>query len=142
MRVLIGLIVMLLAGAAGADDSAAVKYRQNTMKAVGGHMGAVAAIAKGEVDHKGELPVHVSSLAALSGIVPDLFGPDAKGGDALPEIWAKPDDFKKRLSAFRTAAQDLDAMVKGGDMTNFGKALGALGNACKGCHDDFRKKEE
>jgi len=140
MRIVLGLIVMLLTGAASAEDSAAVKYRQTTMKAVGGHMGAISAIAKGQVDHPGDLAVHVSSLAALSGIVPEVFGPEAKGGDALPKIWSEPAEFQKRLDALRTAAQDLDTLVKGGDMTNFNKSLGALGQACKGCHDDFKKE--
>jgi cytochrome c556 len=140
MRVVLGLIVILLAGAASAEDSAAVKYRQTTMKAVGGHMGAIGAIAKKQVDHPGDLAVHTASIAALSGIVSDLFGPDAKGGDALPKIWSEPAEFQKRLDAFKTAAQDLDALVKGGDMTNFGQAVGALGQACKGCHDNFKKE--
>lgn len=140
MRVLLGLIVLLLAGGASAEDSPAVKYRQSTMKAVGGHMGAIGAIAKGQVDHPGDLAVHAASIAALSGIVPEVFGEDAKGGDALPKIWSEPDEFKKRLEAFRTAATDLDTLVKGGDMTNFGKAVGALGQACKGCHDNFKKE--
>lgn len=141
MRAMLGLIVLLLTGAASAEESAAVKYRQTTMKAVGGHMGAIGAIAKGQVNHPGDLAVHTSSLAALSGIVPGVFGSDATGGDALPEIWSEPAEFKKRLDAFRTAATDLDALVKGGDMTNFGKAVGAVGDACKGCHDNFKKEE-
>jgi cytochrome c556 len=139
MRLLMGLVVAMLASAAGADENA-VKYRQHTMDAVGGHMKAVGALAKGEVDHKGHLAVHVASLAALSGIAGDLFGPDTKGGDALPKIWDEPDAFQKRLDAFRTAAKDLDAVVKSNDMSKFGEALGALGQSCKGCHDNFKKE--
>jgi cytochrome c556 len=137
---MLGVIVVLLAGGANAEESAAVKYRQTTMKAVGGHMGAVSAIAKKQVDHPGDLAVHTASLAALSGVAPGLFGSDATGGDALPKIWSDPDEFKKRLEAFRTAAVDLDTLVKGGDMTDFPKAVGALGQACKGCHDNFKKE--
>jgi cytochrome c556 len=140
MRAVLGVIVILLASGASAEESAAVKYRQTTMKAVGGHMGAVSAIAKKQVDHPDDLAVHTASIAALSGIVPELFGTDATGGDALPKIWSEPDEFKKRLEAFRTAAVDLDTLVKAGDMTNFPKAVGALGQACKGCHDNFKKE--
>jgi cytochrome c556 len=139
MRLVTGLIVAMLAFAASADENA-VKYRQQTMHAVGGHMKAVVALAKGEVEHKGHLAVHVASLAALSGIAGDLFGAETEGGDALPKIWSEPDEFKKRLDAFRTAAQDLDAVVKSNDMTRFGKALGALGESCKGCHDNFKEE--
>ena len=137
------LVATALAVSAAADDNA-VNYRKHTMDAVGGHMKALAAIAKGEVDHKDHLPVHVASLAALSRIAPDLFGVDSKTGadtDALPKIWEEPDVFKQRLDGFRTAAEDLDAVVASGDMTKFGAALGALGKACKSCHDDFKKKE-
>jgi cytochrome c556 len=142
MRVLVGLLATVLAGSALADDNA-VKYRQHTMDAVGGHMQALAEIVKGQVDHKDHIAVHASSLAALSGIAPDLFGADSKTGadtKALPKIWEQPDVFKQRLDGFRTAAEDLDAVVKSGDMTNFGAAFGALGKACKSCHDDFKKE--
>lgn len=143
MRILIGFFAATLAFAAAADENA-VKYRQNTMEAIGGHMGALAQIVKGEVDHKDHLPVHVASLAALSGLAPDLFGADSREGadtEALPKIWEDPAAFKERLTAFRTAAMDLEAVVKAGDMTKFPPAFGALGKACKGCHDDFRKKD-
>ncbi len=143
MRILIGFFAAALAVTAAADENA-VKYRQNTMEAIGGHMGALAQIAKGEVDHKDHIPVHVASLAALSGIAPALFGADSREGadtEALPKIWEDPAAFKERLTAFRTAATDLDAVVKAGDMTQFPAALGALGKSCKGCHDDFKKKD-
>ncbi len=143
MRILIGFIAAAMAFGAAADENA-VKYRQHTMDAIGGHMQALAAIVKGEVDHKDHIPVHVASLAALSGVAPDLFGADSREGadtDALPKIWQEPAAFKERLAAFRTAATDLDAVVKAGDMTKFPPAFGALGKACKSCHDDFKAKD-
>jgi cytochrome c556 len=139
MRRWLGLIVVLGAVAAHADDSNAVKYRKHTMTAVGGHMKAAVQIVKGEVDHPTDLPVHAASLAALSGIAPGLFGEDAKGGDALPKIWEEPTAFKERLETFRTKAQAFDAAVQGGDRAKIGAALGDLGQACKGCHDHFKK---
>ncbi len=142
MRILFGLFAAALAVSAMADDNA-VKYRQHTMEAVGGHMQALVAIAKGEVDHKDHIPVHTASLAGLSRIAPDLFGPDSKTGaktHALPKIWEEPDAFKQRLDDFRTAAEHLEAVVEANDMAKFGAALGALGKSCKGCHDDFKKE--
>jgi len=142
MRIWLGLFAAALAVSSAADDNA-VNYRKHTMDAVGGHMKALVAIAKGEVDHKDHIPVHVSALAALSRIAPDLFGADSKTGkdtDALPKIWEDPAAFKERLDAFRMAAEDLDAIVKSGDMTKFGAALGALGKSCKSCHDTFKKE--
>ncbi len=142
MRAVIGFLLLAAAAQASADQNA-IDYRKNTMDAVGGHMKDVVAIAKGEVAHKAHLPVHVSSLAALANLAPDLFGPDTRDGDthALPKIWEQPDAFKQKLADFRKAANDLDALVKSGDMTNFGAALGALGKSCKSCHDDFKEKD-
>ena len=139
MRRWLSLLVVLCSMAVNAEESNAVKYRQNTMTAVGGHMKAAVAIVKGEVDHKGDLTVHAGSLAGLSGIAPGLFGAEAKGGDALPKIWAEPGAFKERLDAFRSAATAFDAAVTGGDGAKIGPALGDLGQACKGCHDNFKK---
>jgi cytochrome c556 len=131
--------MMLAALGAGADENGA-KYREHTMEAVGGHMQAAVAIVKGEVDHKADLAVHASSLAALSGIAPGLFGADTKGGNALPAIWDDPAAFQQRLDAFRTAAVDFDAVVSSNATDKLGAALGALGKACKSCHDDFKKE--
>lgn len=139
MRALIGLITAVFAFAAAADQNA-IDYRKHTMDAVGGHMKALGAIAKGEVDHKDHIPVHVAALASLSRIAPALFGADSKDGDtdALPKIWEDPAAFKERLTAFQTAADDLNAVVNSGDMSKFGAALGALGKSCKSCHDTFK----
>jgi cytochrome c556 len=141
MRVLIGLITAAFALSAAADQNA-IDYRKHTMDAVGGHMKALGAIAKGEVDEKDHIPVHAASLAGLSHIAPDVFGADTKEGDtdALPKIWEDPAAFKERLTAFQTAADDLDVVVKSGDMSKFGASLGALGKACKSCHDTFKKE--
>jgi cytochrome c556 len=81
-------------------------------------------------------------MANLSKIVPDLFPPGSGKGDtkALPEIWSTPAAFKERLDAFVDAAKRLDEVVKGGDMTGFPAALGTLGKACKGCHDNFKNE--
>ena len=142
MRVLVGLLTAGLAVSAAADDYG-VKYRQHTMDAIGGHMNDLAAIVKGDVDHEDHIALHASSLAGLARIAPELFDPDTKTGadtKALPKIWEQPDVFKQRLDAFRTAADDLDAVVKAGDMTKLGTAVGAVGRSCKSCHDDFKEK--
>ena len=84
-----------------------------------------------------------ASLAGLSHIAPGLFDADTKDGDtdALPKIWEDPAAFKERLTAFQTAAEDLDAVVKSGNAAKFGAALGALGKACKSCHDTFKEDD-
>jgi cytochrome c556 len=134
--------VGVLAASVTAADEGAVGYRQKVMDAVGGTMESMVAIAKKQVPHGAHLAVHARNMAALATVVPDVFPAGSGDGetDALPAIWEKPDAFKERLDAFQNAARDLDAVVSSGEMTGFGEALGALGQSCKGCHDDFKSK--
>lgn len=113
-----------------------VEYRQHTYAAIGGHMQAAADILQQKVTHTEHLALHVNGLVALSGIVDTLFPESAQGGDALPEIWENPDDFASRLETFQDAAADLKtALDTGGDL---GSAFQNVGQACKGCHDNYR----
>jgi cytochrome c556 len=75
-------------------------------------------------------------MADLAGIAPALFPAGSEGGNALPEIWSNPEDFAERLSAFEEAANGLKAAVATGEP--IGPAVQQLGQACKGCHDDYR----
>lgn len=126
-------------------DEGAIKYRQAVMKAVGGHMGAMGGILKGEGGEMGHFQAHASAMADLAEISPDIFPEesDKMAGDtkAKMEIWEKPDEFKKVVAAFQDRAKALESAAESGDKGKIAEALGALGkNACKACHDDFREK--
>ena len=140
-RALIGAALVSSSVYAAADD-VAIKYRQKVMDSVGGTMQAMSAIVKQEVTHPDHLAPLAHNMANLATIVPDVFPPGSGKGDtkALPEIWSTPAAFKERLDAFVDAAKKLDDVVKGGDMSAFPAALGTLGKACKGCHDNFKSE--
>jgi cytochrome c556 len=133
--------VALAAGAATADDGM-ITYRQSVMKANGAHLTAVVTIIKGEVPFTDDLKVHTRAIAELATIAGHVFPEGSGKGDtkALPAIWEKPEDFKKAYTAFQTAAAAL-AKTAETDPKAVPAAVGELGKACKGCHDDFRKKE-
>ena len=144
---------ILLLTAAGVTFTAAsyaqdpveqIKYRQNVMKAIGGNMGAIAAILQGKVEHKHHLKMFATALNADSKAVRDLFpeGSDMGETRAKPEIWQKPEEFKAAIEKVETAADDFLAAVDSGDQATIGEAMKALGGACKNCHDDFRQKKE
>lgn len=119
-----------------AASEGAVKYRQNTMKAVGGHMGAIVGIIRGEVPHDGHLPMHANALAAIAAAAPSLFAAGTEGGDTLPAVWEEPEDFQAKLDAFKDATTTLKAAADAGEGVR--EALRGVGQACKGCHDDYR----
>ena len=113
------------------------------MKSVGGQMSSVVAIMKGNVFSE-NLGTHIAALAQMAEIVPTVF-PEGSGftkSEALPKIWEQPAEFKKHMDDFVAAARKLGSVGPAGDMAAIGPAVQALGKTCKGCHDDFRKKDE
>ncbi len=143
--VLLAGAVALLSTAAGpaahADASADVKYRQAVMKALGNHMGSIAAIAKGEVGHAGHMAGHAAAIDALASMTGDVF-PEGSGGDATrakDEIWRDAAGFEAAVEAFRAAAAKLLEAAEAGDAETVGAALGGVGRTCGGCHRAFRK---
>ena len=117
-----------------------IDYRHHTMEAIGGHMQALSDILRGKVSHKDHLSVHAAALASLAEITPTLFPSGSGDGktEALPAIWENPEDFAERLDAFREAANGLRAAAETGD--DVAAATQKLGQACKGCHDNYREK--
>jgi len=142
----VALIGIASVATAADEPAAAVKYRQAVMKAIGGHTGSIAAVAKGQVSYGSHVVEHARSLAAMGRIAADLFpagsgqSSGAKTG-ALASIWDKPDDFKKAVDAFQTATADFAKAAESGDMQATMAAFGAVGKSCGGCHKPFREKQ-
>ena len=135
---LLSATVSPVAQAAEAD----IKYRQSIMKAMGGHMGSLAAIAKGQVGHSQHMFGHAAAINAIATMVPDIFpkgstGPNSRAKD---DIWSKWSEFEKGITALQGAAAKLFEAANAGDAAAVGAALGGVGKACGGCHKPFRSK--
>ena len=142
VNVLLASTLLLVASSAMADAEAEIKYRQSVLKSVGGHMGAFSAILRGGV-HSEDFQFHADSMARLAKIVPTIFPPGSGEGktDALPEIWEDSADFKEKVAAFVTAADNIASVAAGDDMRAKGGAVQQLGRSCKGCHDNYRHSD-
>jgi cytochrome c556 len=111
------------------------------MKSLGGHMGAIGKVAKGEAEYSPETVTHAEGLLEKSGKLLSWF-PQGSGGEntrAKPEIWSDWAGFEQKAKAFEAAVPALVAATKTGDKAQIGAALGAVGKACGGCHEPFRK---
>lgn len=115
-----------------------VNYRQHTMSAVRGHMQAIVDIVRGDVPHMDHLATHASAMADLAEIAPSLFPESSKGGDALDAIWEDAEDFASKLNAFKEATAAFKTAAESGERGEIMAAFRGLGQACKGCHDDYR----
>ncbi|HKK30596.1 MAG TPA: cytochrome c [Alphaproteobacteria bacterium] len=132
-----------LASPALADADAAIKYRQNAMKAVGSQIGSIVAILKGEVDNKAALAQHAALMGAVTSTAitipafePNTAGVDSRETTATANIWTEWAKFGEGLLAMEKAGQAV--AVAGADVTF--DEIKELGATCKACHDDFREK--
>ena len=134
-KALLGLSLLLASSTALADEGAA-DYRHHTMEAIGAHTTAVFDILQGKVPHQAHLAPHARAIADMAAIAHTLFPEGSMGGNAKAAIWEQPEAFAERMQAFQEAAPAFrDAITGGGEV---GPAAQALGQACKGCHDDFK----
>ncbi len=140
-----GALIALGAGMAYAQANPAnlLKYRQGVMRAVAFQFGPLTGVAKGEIPWGPALAQKAANLAALAVIAEDVFpaaSKDIPDSDAKPEIWAKPDDFKAKMTAFKAETAKLADLAKAGNVDAVKAQVSAVGKTCGGCHDDFRVK--
>jgi cytochrome c556 len=93
-----------------------------------------------------EIKKRAARVAFLSEFTQEVFPEVSNTGlpntKAKTDIWDKRADFDKRLSEFVQNAQAF-AQVAAKESTAsdaFKASAGALGQTCKGCHDNFREK--
>lgn len=136
-------LVLAVPVAEAADDEGFIKYRQSVMKSVGGHMGAIVGIIKGEVPYTDQLVGHAEGLNGLSMMVSEAFSKETKGGEtrAKAEIWAKSAEFNQKVKDLQSATAAFLSAAKSGGVDAAKAKMGAVGDACKGCHEDFREKK-
>lgn len=121
-----------------------IKYRQAVMKAIGGHNGAASQIVRGRVSPEGALAMHADALAALTRDIASLFPEGSDFGEtaAKPEVWSQWSDFEKAAEEARAAAAAFAETVSGGDAEKIAAAFKDVGETCKGCHEQFREKDD
>jgi cytochrome c556 len=142
-----GLIAASLAGAVAAADMASViKERQAHYKEIGKAAKGIHDQLTSGSPNVAQLQAYAKTLDTLAPQIPSWFpqgsGPEAgvKTG-ALPAIWAKPAEFKTAAANLATQAHTLNTVAAGGDVAAIGAQFGAVGKACKDCHDQFRHKD-
>jgi cytochrome c556 len=121
-----------------------VEYRQSVFTVLSGNFGPLAAMAGGKAPFDAaDVQLRAPRVVAMAGMIGDAFpetSKDVGGTKAKPEVWTDGAKFAAALKELQTKAAALAAVVAS-DKTNsaaFQKAVGDVGGACKGCHDDFR----
>ncbi|MEI7531950.1 MAG: cytochrome c [Betaproteobacteria bacterium] len=130
----------ILSQAQFAKSEDAIKYRKAALTVMSTHFGRIGAVVKGAPYNKDAVASDANIVAMLSTLPWQGFGPGHEGGNALPEVWSNADKFKSNADKLQETTAALKVAANSGDLEAIKKAFGATGQACKGCHDDFRKK--
>ncbi|MEX1035440.1 MAG: cytochrome c [Sneathiella sp.] len=121
-------------------------FRIAEMKKLGGNMGAIAKVVKGEANYTEALNDNAKEIAEIAANMANLFpeGSGVEASRAKPEIWDDKykDEFRKDIEDLQAASSQLVVAVQSGDVAMIGAALKETGGTCGACHKQFRKPKD
>jgi cytochrome c556 len=121
-----------------------VKARHAQMQLIAHHTGILGGMAKGETDYDAEMAklaaMNLNAAANLAvepiWVAGSAHG-EAVGAYAKPEVWSDQAGFVSKLDGLRKASSDM-IEAAGTDLDALKAGMGALGGACKACHESYR----
>lgn len=144
----IALSVALIATAgfaashAATSSNPAVAARHAQMQMIGYNIGVLGAMAKGEAEFDAETANSVASnmklLASMNTASLWIDGTaqgEVDGSRAKSEIWLDPEDFAAKFKKLEDASE---ALATAASLEDVRAGMGALGGACKACHETYR----
>ena len=142
------LVALPLAGSgqnfAPAKGGDALRYRQSSMFMMSQHMGQLAAMVKGDKPWDNAVFVHNAELVEMFSQMPwDSFwvaGSDQGKNRMKPEIFKEKDQFLGDAKRLQDETAKLVSVAKTGDQSAAKTQFGAVGKACKTCHDSYRQE--
>ena len=129
-----------LPGPVLADAQDTIDYRQHIMKTMGESAQALGMINAGKAN-AADFATYAQILAVTAATAEKAFTPKVPGGEAKPDVWAKWDDFDKRLKELVANTADLAKTAQAGGKDAAGPKLQAT-LTCKGCHDVYREMKK
>jgi len=136
------LAVALATPGLAQDAAKSIKYRQSAHFLLGWNIGPLGAMVKGEIPFDAAAAkMRATRLAQVAPMIAEGYPAGSATGaptKAKPEIWENMDDFRQKAADLETTTTKLAAAAETGDLKQIGPALGAVGNACKGCHDKYK----
>ena len=133
----------LPAAAQFAKPEDAIKYRKAAFTVMATHFGRVGAMANGKIPFDAKLVAENAEIAAMMSKLPYaafVEGSDKGDTKAKPEVWSDSEKFKAAATKMQDEMAKLNAAAKTGNQDAIKAAFGPVGQACKGCHDNFRKE--
>lgn len=144
LTLLIASTLLGSAALAQEDFSNQIRARQSVMRLNGFDIGILGGMASGKMPYDAKVATEAAeNLAAVASVHIDLMFPEGsaagsvEGTRAKPQIWADMEDFMSKWEALGGAAAAV-VPVAGNGVEALGPALGAVGGACKACHEKYQ----
>lgn len=139
-----GLCTALPACAQFQKPEDAIKYRQAALSMIGTHFSRIAGMAQGRIPFDAKVAAeNADILNTLAKLPFTAFGEGTDKGaptKAKAEVWKEAPKFKEAGDKMVAAVAKLDSATKTGDLDQIKAAVGAVGQSCKACHDNYREK--
>ena len=125
-----------------------IKARQGEMELRAYFISPLVAMAKGDMEYDADMAAALAdSLQRLTGLDMGRAWAPGTGNDkyagetaALPRIWTTYPEIAEYGKKYKKAVNALVGPA-GNGLNELRTTLGAVGEACKGCHDDFVQKK-
>ncbi len=143
LAALIGITAAWPAAAQFQKPEDAIKYRKAVFTVMGTHFGRVGAMANGKAPFDAKVAAESTEIATSMSRLPYVAfveGSDKGDTRAKPEIWTETDKFRAAASKMQDEMGKLNAAAKTGNLDSIKAAFGPTGQACKACHDAYRKE--
>jgi len=142
-RILAAAVLCLVGATAVVSAENQHENREAAMKKIGGAVGGLVAIAKGEKDYDADVvKTSLTTIKETITVFPTYFPPGSENDDkaASPKIWENKADFEAHAAKLAGDADALLAQLPA-DKAAVGTAMGTLGQDCAACHQTYRLKE-
>jgi cytochrome c556 len=136
------LATALPASAQFAKPEDAIKYRKAAFTVMASHFGRVGAMVNGKVPFDAKAAAENAELATMLSKLPYagfVAGTDKGETHAKAEVWSEADRFKTSANKMQDEMAKFNSAAKTGNLDTIKTAFGSVAQACKACHDHFRK---
>ena len=117
---------------------------QASMRQMGGAQRALGQELGKEAPDAAAMKAAAMRLDTLAGQLPTWFAAPVSGFPTAgkPEIWSDAKGFAAAAAALKVQTAKLAQLSDGGDVAALKAQAGAMGGACKACHDVYRATEK
>lgn len=139
-------LAVALAAPAMAQDMNAVEARQGQFKLYSHNLAVLGGMAQGKMDYDAAMAqTAADNLFHITRHDQSRFWPEGTDSSSImetrakAEIWENLDDFTAKFVAMQEASVALQG-VAGDGLDALRPAVGALGQACSACHEEYREE--